>query len=87
MAELGFPGLTFTLWYGLWGPKGLPPAVVKTVSDAVQAGSRDPDIVQKLRALGAEPVSETPDDFAQFIAQEAIKSADIVKQAGIQPQG
>jgi tripartite-type tricarboxylate transporter receptor subunit TctC len=87
MTELGFPGLNFMLWYGLWGPKGLPAATVKSVSDAVQTGARDPDIVQKLRSLGAEPVSETPDGFAQFIAQEAIKSAEIVKQAGIQPQG
>ncbi|MFM9973078.1 MAG: Bug family tripartite tricarboxylate transporter substrate binding protein [Beijerinckiaceae bacterium] len=87
MAELGFPGLNFTLWYGLWGPKDLPAAIIRSVSDAVQAGSRDPDLVQKLRALGAEPVSETPDAFAQFIAQEAVKSAEIVKLAGIQPQG
>jgi tripartite-type tricarboxylate transporter receptor subunit TctC len=87
MAELGFPAVNYTLWYGLWGPKGLPAATIKSVSEAVQAASRHPDIVEKLRGLGAEAVSETSESFAAFIAEEVIKSAEIVKKAGIVPQG
>jgi tripartite-type tricarboxylate transporter receptor subunit TctC len=87
IAEAGFPGLGFTLWYGFWGPKGLPAAQVTALNAAVQAASKTPDIVQKLRALGAEPVTETADQFARFIADEVQKSADIVRQAGIKPEG
>ncbi len=87
MAELGYADLSFTLWYGLWGPKGMAPALVASLNEAVQAASRDPDMVQKLAALGAEPVTETSGAFARFIAEEVIKSAEIVRQAGIKPEG
>jgi tripartite-type tricarboxylate transporter receptor subunit TctC len=87
MAELGYTDLSFTLWYGLWGPKGMPAAMVASLSEAIQAASREPEMVQKLTALGAEPVTETAEAFGRFIADEAAKSADIVRQAGIKPEG
>jgi tripartite-type tricarboxylate transporter receptor subunit TctC len=87
MAELGFADLAFTLWYGLWGPKALPPAIVASVSQAVQAISREAEMGQKLSAIGAEPVTESPESFAAFIAAEAARMVDIVRDAGIRPEG
>jgi tripartite-type tricarboxylate transporter receptor subunit TctC len=87
MAELGYSDLSFTLWYGLWGPKGMAPALIASLSESVQAASRDPEMVQKLTALGAEPVTETAEAFARFLADEVTKSAEIVRQAGIKPEG
>ncbi len=87
IAEAGFPGLAFTLWYGLWAPKALPPSQITALNLTVQAASKDPEIVQKLRGLGAEPVTETAEQFARFIADEVQKSGDIVRQAGIKPEG
>ena len=85
IAEAGYPGLTFMLWYALWGPKGLHPDLLGRLNAAVQAASRHPDLVEKLGALGAEPVTETADAFARFLAAEAVRSADIAKVAGIAP--
>jgi tripartite-type tricarboxylate transporter receptor subunit TctC len=85
IAEAGFPGLVFTLWYALWGPKGLPPDLLAQLNAAVQEASRHPELVQKLSALGAEPVTETAAAFASFIAGEAARSAEIAKVAGITP--
>jgi tripartite-type tricarboxylate transporter receptor subunit TctC len=87
IGEAGFAGLDFTLWYGLWAPKGLPADQVAAVSRAVQAISREADITQRLTALGAEPVTETPEDFAKFLAAEAVRAAEIVAEAGIKPEG
>ena len=67
-AEAGFPGLIFMLWYGLWGPKGMPTDLVTQLNAAVQAASKHPALAQKLRALGAEPVTETATVFASFLA-------------------
>ena len=69
------------------GPKGLSAVQVNTLNAAVQVASKTADIVQKLRALGAEPVTETAEQFARFIADEVQKSGDIVRQAGIKPEG
>jgi tripartite-type tricarboxylate transporter receptor subunit TctC len=85
VAEAGFPRLTFMLWYALWGPKGMPPDLVAQINAAVQAASRHPDLVQKLAALGAEPVTETAAEFASFLAAEAKRSAEIARIAGILP--
>ena len=84
-AEAGFPGLSFMLWYALWGPKGMPPELVTRLNTAVQAASKHPDLLQKLAALGAEPVTETAEAFASFLAAEAIRSAEIAKAAHITP--
>jgi len=85
VSEAGFPGLTFMLWYALWGPKGMPPEMVTEVNAAVQAASRHPELIQRLAALGAEPVIETAQAFAAFLAAEAVRSAEIAKVAGIVP--
>ena len=85
IAEAGFPGLIFVLWYALWGPKGMPPELVTQINAAVQAASKDPDLIQKLTALGAEPVTETAAAFASFLAAESARSADIAKLSGIVP--
>ena len=85
IAEAGFPGLSFMLWYGLWGPKGMPPDLVTQLNAAVQAASKHSELVQKLMALGAEPVTETAADFARFLAAESTRSAEIARIAGITP--
>jgi tripartite-type tricarboxylate transporter receptor subunit TctC len=84
-AEAGFPGLTFMLWYALWGPKGMAPDLVAQLNAAVQAASKRPDLVQRLTALGADPVTETAAQFASFLAAESARSAEIAKVAGIKP--
>jgi tripartite-type tricarboxylate transporter receptor subunit TctC len=85
IGEAGFPGLTFLLWYALWGPKGMAPALVTEINAAVQAVSKHPELTQRLRALGAEPVIETAAAFAAFLAAEATRSGEIAKIAGITP--
>jgi tripartite-type tricarboxylate transporter receptor subunit TctC len=87
IADAGFPGLLFALWYGLWGPKGLSADVVAAINAAVQALSKEAEIIQRLSLLGADPVTETAEAFGRFLAQEVTRSAEIVKDAGIQPEG
>ena len=85
VSEAGFPGLNFMLWYALWAPKGMSHDLVTQLNAAVQTASKHPELVGRLTALGADPVTETPAAFANFLAAEAIRSADIAKVAGITP--
>ena len=85
VSEAGFPGLNFMLWYALWAPKGMSLDLVTQLNAAVQTASKHPELVGRLTALGADPVTETPAAFANFLAAEAIRSADIAKVAGITP--
>ncbi len=83
--ELGVTGLDFMLWYGLWGPKGLAPDTVQQINAAVQTASREPEVIDRLSALGAEPVTEDPASFAKFIQGEVERAARVVQEAGIKP--
>jgi tripartite-type tricarboxylate transporter receptor subunit TctC len=84
--EAGLPGLDFMLWYGLWGPKGLAAETVGRVNAAVQAASSEPALVERLVALGAEPVTEDAASFARFIDAEVQRAARIAQEAGIRPE-
>lgn len=57
--ELGYKGLDFSVWFGIVGPAGVPPEIVKRVSDGVDAVLREPDVVEKLLVFGFEPVAQT----------------------------
>ena len=83
--EQGLSDLDFTLWYGLWGPKGLPDETVQRVNATVQAASKDREIVEKLTALGAEAVTEDAASFTKFIAAEVQRANRVVAEAGIKP--
>jgi tripartite-type tricarboxylate transporter receptor subunit TctC len=84
--EAGLPGLDFMLWYALWGPKGLAAKTVGRVNAAVQAASREPALVERLVALGADPVTEDAASFARFIDAEVQRAARIAQEAGIRPE-
>jgi tripartite-type tricarboxylate transporter receptor subunit TctC len=86
IAEGGMPGLDFTLWYAVWGPKGLPITEADRLNAAIQALSRDPDIRARIADQGAEPVAEDRAAFARFIDAEAERNARIAQVAGIQPE-
>ena len=86
IGEAGLPDLDFMLWYGLWGPKGLAAETVGRVNATVQTASREPALVERLVALGAEPVTEDAASFAHFIDEEVKRAARIAQAAGIRPE-
>ncbi|MCR0981178.1 Bug family tripartite tricarboxylate transporter substrate binding protein [Roseomonas populi] len=86
VAESGMPGLEFASWYGVWGPRGLPAEIVQRVNAALVAGMRDPNVVERLAALGNEPVTETPEEFAAFIEADVRRNTEILRTARYQPE-
>lgn len=83
--ELGVAGLDFKLWYGLWGPKALSADTVQRVNAAVQTASKQSELIERLSALGAEPVTEEAAAFGKFIDAEVERAARVVDEAGIKP--
>lgn len=86
IAEAGYPGLDFTLWYAIWAPRGFPDADADRLNAAVQAASRDPAIAARVADQGAEPVTEDRAAFARFVAAEAERNGTIARAAGIEPE-
>jgi len=84
--ELGIKGYEATGWYGLYGPRGTPKAIVDNLSTAVRQFVQMPDTRERFAALNLEPVGSSPEEFAQFLKLDLQKYAEIAKKAGIQPQ-
>jgi tripartite-type tricarboxylate transporter receptor subunit TctC len=67
MIESGFKGFDAVQWYGVVAPAGLPPAVLKTLNDTLNASLTGGDLREKLSAEAVEPTPMTPEAFAAFI--------------------
>jgi tripartite-type tricarboxylate transporter receptor subunit TctC len=82
-AELGYPKVAVSLWYGLLVPAGTPPAIVERLNRETARALGSPDVREKLLAQGAEPMPGTPEAFGAFMRDEMAKWAPVVKQAGV----
>jgi tripartite-type tricarboxylate transporter receptor subunit TctC len=71
IAESGLPGFDISVWFGLAVPKGTPHAIVERMHAAVEQALADPSVRNELIALGAEPVGDSPADFAQRMHHES----------------
>ncbi|QUN27935.1 tripartite tricarboxylate transporter substrate binding protein [Cupriavidus sp. KK10] len=86
LAESGFPGLDAASWYGLVGPKNMPPALVQRMNADVNRVLAMPDVAERLKSFGAEDSGGTNQQFGAFIASESTKWAKVVKDAGVKAE-
>jgi tripartite-type tricarboxylate transporter receptor subunit TctC len=86
IAESGYPGYDVTLWYGLIGPKGMPPAVVSRINAEVNKVLSLPATAEKFQAEGVVPAAETPAIFGRRIEREIAQWRETVGALGIKPE-
>ena len=82
IAEAGVPGFEVTAWFGFMAPANTPPAVVNKVHADVVKAMALPDVRERMLTQAAEPVGNTPQEYAAFISAEIAKWAKVVKQSG-----
>jgi tripartite-type tricarboxylate transporter receptor subunit TctC len=75
-------GYEASSWFGLLAPAGTPADVVKKLSDEVAKALNSPAVKEKLIAGGADPVGNTPEQFAAHIKAEIAKWGTVVKASG-----
>jgi tripartite-type tricarboxylate transporter receptor subunit TctC len=83
VAEFGFPGFEAVTWIGIVAPAGTPPPIVLKLNALITETMRDPEIAEKVRTLGAEPLTSTPEELAAYIRSEIKKWSQVVRDAGI----
>ena len=77
------PGFDVTSWEGILAPKGTPDAVVAKIAEEIRRVAAEPAFAESLTKLGAVATSNTPEEFARFIANDYAKWQRVVKEAGI----
>jgi tripartite-type tricarboxylate transporter receptor subunit TctC len=68
--EVGLDPVNRMAYYGLYGPKGMPAAVVERVSSAARKSLEDPGVAKRIADTGSVIIGNTPQQFAQQIAAE-----------------
>jgi tripartite-type tricarboxylate transporter receptor subunit TctC len=84
--ESGMPTLTFTSWFGFFGPKNMPKEVVAKLNATFNEAGRKLAEEKRLDPLGAEPVAETPEDFVRFVRVQVERNTKLLQSAGFKPE-
>jgi len=85
VAELGYPDLVMSTWFGIAVPKGTPPAVVARINAEINKALDSPDVVARLEAMGVDAArSAPPSAFAHFLADDVARWKKVVRDAAIE---
>jgi tripartite-type tricarboxylate transporter receptor subunit TctC len=82
-AELGYPDLVAGTWYGVLAPQHTPQGIIERLNRAIVAALRDKITHDQITAVGVEPMTSTPQEFAQFIQSEMVKWGRVMQRAGL----
>jgi tripartite-type tricarboxylate transporter receptor subunit TctC len=85
IAESGYPGFQFTIWYGLLAPAKTPAMIVRKLHLETVKALTHADLRAKLAGLGMEIIGNSPDEFAAAIKSEIPQWAKVIKESGIKP--
>jgi tripartite-type tricarboxylate transporter receptor subunit TctC len=86
IAESGLPGFDYVLWVAAFAPAGTPADVVEKVNRDINRVLREPDVKERMAALGAEAMPMTTAEFDKFMRSEMDEAAKVVKAGGIKVQ-
>jgi tripartite-type tricarboxylate transporter receptor subunit TctC len=77
------PGYEVSVWFGISGPKGMPPEIVGKLNAAVNAVLANPKLKERFHDLGGEPMPMSAAEFGHLVADETAKWAKVVKSASL----
>jgi tripartite-type tricarboxylate transporter receptor subunit TctC len=82
VAESGLPGFEAPAWNGVLVPARTPAPVIAQLHGEIVRTLKVPEVLDRVRALGFEPVGSSPQEFGNFIKSELAKWAKVAKEAG-----
>lgn len=74
---------SFTLWFGLLGPAGLPDAIASKIDTEMKAVLASPEIQASLKAQGIESLPLGGDKFGEFIKKDVLNYQRIIEDTGV----
>jgi tripartite-type tricarboxylate transporter receptor subunit TctC len=80
------PGYEMAVWYGAFGPAGMPPAIVSKLNAEISRILFLPDVKQKMADIAVEVAKATPEELGALTRKDADKWGKIIKELGITAQ-
>ena len=84
MAEAGVPGFSFLGWMGVLAPRGTSTDILKKLNTDIGSALNSPDVKEKLKAVGMNTTTGTPEQFAALIKSDTTRLGKVVREAKIQ---
>jgi tripartite-type tricarboxylate transporter receptor subunit TctC len=82
MAEAGIQGMDVATWYSILAPAGTPRPIIDKLNKAINQAVSKPEFRKQLEDLGTAPMTESPEYFKKFLAEEIVRWREIVQQSG-----
>ena len=84
VAQAGGPaGYEVDTWVSLVAPAGTSPDLVRRLSGDIAAAVADPEVKERFKGIGVDPVSDTPAQLADLVKRDLAAYGDIVKRTGV----
>ena len=84
--EAGVRNADAPLWFGVWGPAGVPAEVVNKLNGDIRKALADATVKERLANLGNDTMDMSAQEFARFVRSEIDDYQRVVRAAGIKPQ-
>lgn len=84
LAEAGLSGIEAAGWHGLVAPKGTEPAVIARINAAVGEVLRNPEVAERLKGLGIEPVDAPAEALGARIQADYARWLPVVRRTNMQ---
>ena len=81
--EAGLPNSEYVYWMGMFVPAKTPAAIVERLRAETAKALQNPNVVEKFKGQGIEPMSLSPAEFDALIKKEIVANIELVKAAGL----
>jgi len=81
MIEGGLPGFVTETWYGLLVPAATPRPIIDILNGVAVKAVQRPEFRERMASMGADPIAETPEYFARYLAAEIDRWAKVIRAA------
>jgi tripartite-type tricarboxylate transporter receptor subunit TctC len=83
LAEAGLPEQEASFMQGVLVPAATPKVIINRLQSEIARVIALPDVIQRLAALGLEPVADTPEEFGTYIKMEIARWGDIIRRSNL----
>lgn len=77
------PGYEASVWFGAFGPAGVPKDITAKLNTAINRLMNSPDTKKVMEKMGVEVVNRSPEEFQKILRQEAVHWGNVVRQYNI----
>ena len=83
--EAGYANADYNFWIGVLAPAKTPRPIVDKLNTEILAALKMPEIQEKLRKIGVEPLPMSPEQFEAFLKEDLATNTALAKAAGLTP--